>query len=109
PLAAALAASLTRVVDFGGGIAAPLWDGDSAAETSLLGQLLAPEEFRGVLTDRARTWFEARPGSLAWVCDDAGGIDAMSGEPISRIGVANLGAGAMVTWAGVGGVRNAGD
>ncbi|MGE4198609.1 MAG: hypothetical protein AB7G11_15980, partial [Phycisphaerales bacterium] len=89
-LASAIAHELTRAIDFGRGIAVPLWSADSPVETALLEQLLDPGASRPALASTARTFLDARPASLAWTIDDAGSLDALSGQSLGRVALANL-------------------
>lgn len=91
-------ARLVRVVDFGGGVAAPAWPLDETALSNLLDDLLIrnlPPQERAA---RAQAWLELQPTAAAWVIDDAGATDGVSRHPIASIGVANLRAGAVAAW-----------
>jgi hypothetical protein len=87
---------LGGAVNFGNGVWAPVWtnwpgpdaadDGLSPLRDDLLADDLAPRDRAA----RARAWIDNLPAGAAWVVDDAGLRDSMSGRPITTIAMANL-------------------
>ncbi|MDX9910217.1 MAG: hypothetical protein RBS39_00145 [Phycisphaerales bacterium] len=104
-LAQRLTARLACVIDFGAGDALPAWTTDPRELASLRQELLredlSPEQ-RG---ERVRLWLDAQAPAVAWVIDDAGAIDAMTGHPSATIGLAHLGMDPVLAW--VSGLRGA--
>lgn len=100
-ICARVLAELTRVVRFEGAATryAPAWADASDAQT-LLDQLLINRDDPRSMLFQASQWLRQRPPAIAWVNDDAGLLDAETRLPLPRIGVANLGPGAALAWAG---------
>ncbi len=98
--AARVCQRLRAFLVFGGGageegVVVPAWPGDDAGAAALLAQLLAPGRGDRATDriDRARVWLAAQPEAIAWVVDDAGSADAVTGGVVSTLGIANLGQG----------------
>lgn len=90
---------LAAGLDFGGGAVAPAWPTGEVELGSLLTDLLAPRVTIEQRAERARAWLDSLPPAAAWVIDDAGLRDAVTGRPISTCGVANLSERATLGWA----------
>lgn len=77
----------------------PVWPLSQRQLDRLLSELLNPG---GSARSRARAvadFLADQPLGLAWVIDDAGIIDAATGDAISTVGVVNLGDRATLAWA----------
>jgi hypothetical protein len=98
-LADRLRRQLVSVVDFGDGVRAPGWGGAEADLDALLNDVLNQRMTGGKRVERALAWMETQPAAAAWVVDDAGVIDAATGNAIVTCGVANLGDRATLAWA----------
>ncbi len=81
---------LVNVVNFGEGVIAPAWPVDESDLDTLLADLLNARLQPAQQVDRARAWLESQPAAAAWVMDDGGQRDAMTGQVVATIGVANL-------------------
>lgn len=94
-LDAALGAAVVRrvrgVVEFDGAHAVPVWVQDTESLRQLRSDLLADDLSEGARKTRVRAWLEAQPPAAAWVADDAGLRDAISGAPICEVVFVNLG------------------
>lgn len=98
-LAELLAERLLAGMRTGPGLVVPAWAPDGPELERLLDALLdsslGPPEF----TVRARSWLAAQPHAVAWVLDDAGRTDAISGDVIATVGAANLSHEPALCWA----------
>lgn len=81
---------LTAVVDFGNGVVAPAWPTDHAALDRLLAAMLDKTLSASAVRDRVEGFLLDQPKAVAWVSDDAGTLDAVSGAGVAVVGVANL-------------------
>lgn len=75
----------------GGGVLAPVWPESELALAALLDELLDPGVSGLRRTERARAFLAEQPAAGAWVLDDAGRSEAISGRTLATIAVANLG------------------
>lgn len=96
---------LTGVVDFGDGNIVPAWPVDQADLDTLRGDLLNARLQPAQQVERAVAWLEGLPPGAAWVVDDAGQCDAMSGQTVATCGVANLSERDTLGWTTVGEIR----
>lgn len=86
-----------------GGMVVPTWPTDQGALDELLGALLTPRATAGMVREAAERLLEGLPGSVAWIADDAAGVDAATLMPVVVVGAANLTErpqAASVRWAG---------
>lgn len=86
-----------------GSVTAPTWPTDQAAMDQLLTALLTPRATPGMVREAAERLLEGLPASVAWLADDAAGVDAATLTPVVVVGAANLSEGpqaASVRWAG---------
>jgi hypothetical protein len=82
---------LVDVVDFGDAVYAPAWPTDQLVLETLRDAVLSPRSTRDSRIQAVRQWLEEQPRAVAWVIDDAGQVDAATGNALATIGVANLG------------------
>jgi hypothetical protein len=80
---------LTAVVDFGGGVHAPVWPVDTFSLNTLLHDLLDQTLSERERARRARQWLQAQPQGIAWVLSDAG-RRSLGTEPMTTVGLVNL-------------------
>lgn len=90
---------LVLTVSFGGGVVAPVWPCEPEDLDSLLVDLLNPRLSDGEAAERAGTWLADQPAAAAWIIDDAGTRDGMTGRAMATAGVANLSDRRTLTWA----------
>jgi hypothetical protein len=81
---------LAGVVDFGNGYVAPAWPTDLESIDTLLRDILDPSLDAAQRLWRAEAWLNMQPAAVAWVVDDAGTVDGLSGGGIGAVAVANL-------------------
>lgn len=93
---------LVASVDFGQGVVAPAWPTEQLALDTLLTDLLNPRLSPAQRAERAAAWLDALPAAAAWVIDDAGLRDAITGRNVATCGVANLTERATLAWTTVG-------
>lgn len=96
---------LAGVVDFGDGNIAPAWPVDQSDLDALRGDLLNRRLQPEQQVERALAWLDTLPPGAAWVVDDAGQRDAMSGQTVATCGVANLSEKDALGWTTIGEVR----
>ncbi len=109
-LARRIARRLGSVVDFGAGVAMPVWSVQDDQSSQLLEALLRDDLVPGERARAARSWLDTQPGAVVWVVDDAGGRDILSGGVVTTLGVANLGEEGAACWgAGDSGGAGAGE
>jgi hypothetical protein len=92
---------LANVIDFGNGTIAPAWPAATADLDALLADLLNVRLQPAQQVDRARAWLDTQPAAAAWIIDDAGQRDAMTGLTLGTIGAANLTERDTLGWTGV--------
>jgi hypothetical protein len=91
-----LAIRLGGVIDFGAGIAAPIWLGWPGPRTPddglrlLLADLLASDLTDRERAERAAAWLDSLPAGAAWVLDDAGLRDAAAKANVATVMMVNL-------------------
>jgi len=90
---------LVAAVDFGRGVVTPAWPTDQLAIDTLLRDLLNPRLGPAQHVERAAAWLDSLPPAAAWVVDDAGLRDAMTGRSMATAGVANLTERDTLSWA----------
>lgn len=90
-LAATFVRRLVDVIDFGDGVVAPAWPTDQLVLDTLQDALLSPRTTSEARIQAVQQWLDELPAGVTWVIDDAGQIDALSGDALVSIGVANLG------------------
>jgi len=98
-LAERLKRRLVRTIDLGDGVVAPAWPTDELQIQRLLEDLLEPDLPGERRRARVSNFLIAQPQATAWVADDRGRIDAISGTPLSTLGAANLSEIATLCWA----------
>ncbi len=98
-LASSLAWRLAAIADLGGGVAMPVWSADGASLTALGEDLLNPLLSDAEIAARARIWLAEQPDAIAWVVDDGGATDAVTGGLIATVAVTNLSDAPAVAWA----------
>jgi len=98
-IASSLAWRLAAVADLGNGVAMPVWSADGASLASLCEDLLNPLLSDAEVATRARIWLSEQPAAVAWVADDGGATDAVTGGLISTVSVTNLTDAPGVAWA----------
>ncbi len=96
-LAARVRERLVAVVDFGAGEVAPFWTVDENDLRVLLADMLDQRLSTRERSRRARVWLESQPDSLAWVVSDAPRSDALTGEPVSTVAIANASGASVLT------------
>lgn len=89
-LALRLKRRLALCVDFGDSVIMPAWSLDAAALQSLLTDLLSTGWTDAERIRAASGWLDLQPTSAAWVVDDAGTTNAVSGATVSTLALANL-------------------
>ena len=89
---------LSATVDFGDGNAAPVWPVKQSELDVLLSDLLNSRLNPTQQVERATAWLENQPDGAAWVIDDAGQRDAVTGQPVSTCGVCNLSEKDLLGW-----------
>ncbi|RMH13767.1 MAG: hypothetical protein D6695_03100 [Planctomycetota bacterium] len=77
----------------------PLWRVNQAQLDDLLEALLRPRSSDEQRVRHVRAWLESLEPAVAWIIDDAGIIDAVSGEPRPTIGVVNFERTPVAGWA----------
>jgi hypothetical protein len=91
-MAVSLKRRLALTADFGEGVVVPAWTLDPAGLQALLNDVLSTELTDGERARAAGGWLEMQPTAAAWVLDDAGTTDAVTGASVSSLGYVNLGA-----------------
>ncbi len=102
PAARELAERLLAGLRVAPGFIVPAWAPDGPELDRLLDALLDPSLTPDEVQVRARAWLGSQPRCVAWVMDDAGQSDAISGDAIATLGVANLGPEPALSWARAG-------
>lgn len=80
---------LAGAVETPGGVL-PLWRASQSQLNDLLDALLRPRASDEERVRHVRSWLQGFEPSVAWVVDDAGLVDALTGEFRPTIGVVNL-------------------
>lgn len=93
---------LVASLDFGAGVVAPAWPQDQNELDALLRDLLNPRLEPHQHAERAAAWLEGLPAAQAWVIDDAGLREAMTGRSMATCGIASLLDRATLAWATAG-------
>ncbi|MGD9690711.1 MAG: hypothetical protein AB7K52_13590 [Phycisphaerales bacterium] len=88
-----------RDVSGGRGVVAPAWPHESAELDRLLDALLDPEARARDLLASASAFLSVQARGASWVVDDAGQVEALSGETIATIAIANLSESPELSWA----------
>lgn len=88
-LASDLLSVLTAVVDVGG-VGVPAWPTDDTDLTALVRDLLDGGMTSHRRGERVRAWLARQASGGAWVIDDAGLRDGLTGSPMTLLGVVNL-------------------
>ena len=82
---------LVDAVDFGDGAVAPAWPTQQLVLDTVQDAILRPRSTRASRIQAVTQWLEEQPRAVAWVIDEGGQTDGLSGDPLASIGVANLG------------------
>lgn len=90
---------LVLTASFGAGVVAPVWACEPDELDTLLADLLNPRLAEGEVADRARAWLDDQPAAAAWIIDDAGTRDGLTGRSMATAGVANLSDRRTLAWA----------
>ncbi|MBX3378361.1 MAG: hypothetical protein KF678_15310 [Phycisphaeraceae bacterium] len=68
----------------------PAWSLDESDLDTLLSDLLNSRLQPAQQVERAKAWLSAQPSGIAWVVDDAGTREGVTGQSAATFGVANL-------------------
>ena len=88
-LAARLAGALCRTVRLNNA-RVPAWPIDATELAELLADLLNPRMSPQRRTRLITGWIDAQPAVIAWIADDAGSSDALSGQVVATVAAANV-------------------
>lgn len=89
---------LVGIIETSGGLL-PAWTVDQPVIDDLLGALLDPDSSDERVAGHIRAWLDGFDDAIAWVIDDAGRQDGISGEFLPTIGVVNTAERSVLAWA----------